>query len=165
MINEYWDVLNRDSEKVGKTIKRGDVLLSGEYHLSVHIWIYDEYGNILIQKRSKAVEKYPSIWASTGGAALVNETSIEAAQREVNEELGLDKGSGNYEYVNRIVREDSIADLWKLKINNEDIMKIKLNDEVEEVKWVKIEEMSKMLKNKAFYNYGNEYLKTLKIKI
>ena len=51
---ELWDIITADGSPTGRTMVRGaNTLKSGEYHLVVHIWPLNDYGSILIQKRTK----------------------------------------------------------------------------------------------------------------
>jgi putative hydrolase of the HAD superfamily len=54
----------------------------------VHVWLQRPNGDYLIQQRA-ATKELPLLWASTGGAVLHNEQPLEAAIREVQEELGI----------------------------------------------------------------------------
>ncbi len=86
---ELWDILDEDGNATGRTIMRGNELKEDEYHLVVHIWIINNKGEILIQKRSEHLEFAPGVWATTGGSAIKGEDSITAACRETKEELGI----------------------------------------------------------------------------
>ena len=102
---ELWDILNVKGEPTGKTVVRGSsTLRSGEYHLVVHIWPVNEYGSLLIQKRSKTKRLMPGIWAATGGAAISGESSFTAAARELYEELGIPSSEDSLRFVTRIKR-------------------------------------------------------------
>ncbi|EJT8158874.1 NUDIX domain-containing protein [Listeria monocytogenes] len=87
---EEWDLLNENRELTGKTHNRGEKLAPGELHLVVHVCIFNEKGQLLIQKRQKDKEGWPNYWdLSAAGSALKGETSRQAAEREVQEELGI----------------------------------------------------------------------------
>lgn len=58
---ELIDVLNDKKEKIGKICDRNS-LNDGEYRLSVHIWIINKNNEILLQKRSEKLKKYPGMW-------------------------------------------------------------------------------------------------------
>ncbi len=87
---EEWDLLNENRELTGKTHIRGEKLAPGELHLVIHVCIFNEKGQLLIQKRQKDKEGWPNYWdLSAAGSALKGETSQQAAEREVQEELGI----------------------------------------------------------------------------
>ena len=41
---ELWDVYDKERRLTGRVHRRGDILASGDYHLSVHIWIRNSRG-------------------------------------------------------------------------------------------------------------------------
>ncbi|EKC8269843.1 NUDIX domain-containing protein [Listeria monocytogenes] len=87
---EEWDLLNENRELTGKTHIRGEKLAPGELHMVIHVCIFNEKGQLLIQKRQKDKEGWPNYWdLSTAGSAIKGETSRQAAEREVQEELGI----------------------------------------------------------------------------
>ena len=69
---EYWDIYDKNKNKTGKIIQRGQRLLDDEYHLIVHIWIKNSEGKFLIQQRSEKV-KNPLVWSATGGSVVAGE--------------------------------------------------------------------------------------------
>jgi len=86
---ELWDVLDRDGYKKGRVMVRGDEIQPGDYHSVVHVWIRNDKGEYMIQKRSDTVEQWPGIWAATGGSVIAGEDSLSGAVRELEEEMGL----------------------------------------------------------------------------
>lgn len=162
---EYWDIYDKDRNKTGKIIKRGERLLDGEYHLIVHIWIKNSNNEFLVQQRSEYV-KNPLIWSTTGGSAIAGEDSKTAALREVNEELGIDLSKENgFLFDVDIYEEDNqkyISDTYLYFINL-DIDKVKLQqEEVKQVKYLKMDKIKGMMKNGDFfiYNYLDKLEKT-----
>lgn len=60
------------------------------YHLVVHVCVFNQLNQLLIQRRQVDKIGYPDMWDLSGaGSALQGETSQEAAEREIAEELGL----------------------------------------------------------------------------
>ena len=157
-IMELWDILNAKGEPTGKTVIRGgSTLRSGEYHLVVHIWPVNEYGSLLIQKRSKTKRLMPGIWAATGGAAISGESSFTAAARELYEELGIPSSEDSLRFVTRIKRRNSFVDVWTIKTKAK-VPELKLQkSEVAEAKWVNKTTLSNMIQNGEYHNYGKEY--------
>ena len=159
---ELWDVLTPEGKPTGRTMVRGGTSLkSGEYHLVVHIWPINDYGSILIQKRTKTKRLMPGIWAATGGAAIAGETSLEAAARELEEELGIKAPEGALKLVKRIKRRNSFIDMWVLNINIK-VPELKLQkSEVAEAKWVSKTALMGMIDNGDYHNYGHEYFENV----
>ena len=48
---EYWDIYNKNFEKINKRVKRGDKLEDDEYHLVINAWIVNCKGEFLITQR------------------------------------------------------------------------------------------------------------------
>ena len=87
---EYWDVYTKDREKTGRLHRRGDEMLNGELHLVVHVCIFDSRNRLLIQRRQPFKKGWPNMWDLTvGGSALAGDSSWQAAEREVWEEIGI----------------------------------------------------------------------------
>ena len=159
---ENWDILNRNGRPTGRTVSRKcPILRRGEYHLVVHIWTVDGNGKILIQRRSDSKPLMPGEWAATGGAAIAGEASRFAACRELKEELGIQKQREELVYVTRMIRRNSLLDVY-LTFTDCSVDDLTLQeDEVAEVKWVTAEELAEMVENGEFHNYGKEYFEKL----
>lgn len=88
--NEWWDVYTIDRQLTGRRHLRGKPMKAGEYHLVVHVCIFNSRNELLIQQRQPCKKGWPNMWdVSVGGSALAGESSGEAAQRETLEELGI----------------------------------------------------------------------------
>lgn len=158
---ELWDIYDRNRNKTGKTIKRGERLQKDEFHLIVHIWIKNSNNEFLIQQRSEKV-KNPLVWCTTGGSAVSGEDSFTAALREAKEELGIDlTNKQGYLFEEGIYEEDNqqyLSDTYLYFIDI-DIKDLKLQKE--EVKQAKFEKMSKIKEMMAngelfIYDYLDE---------
>lgn len=86
-MSELWDVLNREGAFL--RVAPRDTLVAGEYFRIVHAWIVNAKGEFLLSRRAAAKRVYPNLWETAGGKVLAGETYLEAACREVKEELGL----------------------------------------------------------------------------
>lgn len=49
---ELWDIYDKDRNKTGRTMKRGEPMKDGDYHLVVHICIFSSDGKCLSSKGS-----------------------------------------------------------------------------------------------------------------
>jgi len=155
---ELWDVLTADGTPTGRTMVRGgNAIRSGEYHLVVHIWPLNDYGSILIQKRTKNKRMMPGMWAATGGAAIAGESSLKAATRELGEELGINVSAEDLRLVKRIKRKNSFIDMWTVRANVR-VPELKLQkSEVAEAKWVNKATLMGMIESGEFHDYGKDY--------
>ena len=86
---EFWDVYDKNRNKMGYTIERGKPMSPEEYHLVVQVWIRNPAGKWLISKRTPN-KHYPLLWEPTGGSVLAGEDSLTGALRESREELGVE---------------------------------------------------------------------------
>ena len=87
---EAWDLYTQDRVKTGQTMLRGDPVPEGLFHLQVHVCIFNEQGEMLIQQCQSTKRWYAGLWDySVGGSAVAGDTSLAAAERETLEELGL----------------------------------------------------------------------------
>ncbi len=158
---EYWDILDKSGNPTGKRICRGrSALTRGEYHPVVHVWIFHN-NRFLIQKRS--IQKHPMAgeWAATGGAVISGERPIEAAVRELSEELSVDVGENDLCLIKRMTRKNSIIDIFSLHRQIDEKKLTLQKSEVEMVKWVSVETLKEMIKNGEFHNYGYEYFRNI----
>lgn len=159
---ENWDVLDKDGNPIGKTVKREKVFLpKGEYHLVVHIWVIDHEGRLLIQKRSAQKQFMPGEWAAHGGAAVSGETSVEAAKRELFEEIGVDADASRFRLVRRIKKRNSLVDVYIVRCNVPICKLVLQQSEVAEVKKVHLNQLKKMVNKGEFHNYGKAYFNSL----
>ncbi len=163
---ELWDVLDETGRPTGRTICRGDQLRPGEYYLAVHIWIINSNGEFLIQMRDKEKPLWPGMWAATGGAAIAGETSLEAALREVEEELGVRPNPESMELLARIKREDFFTDVWSLRqdFSLEDV--VMQPGEVCGALWASRDDIERLVQVGEFVNYRylGSFLRGLPIK-
>lgn len=156
---EYLDIYNEKKEKLNKKVKRGDKILANEHILVSVIFIENSEGKFLIQKTSKEKgEKY----AMTGGHVLSGETSKEAIIREVKEELGLDISNEDIIYIGALLFGIPFGEIYYLK-KDLDITKLKLQqEEVEKVKYLSKNEILKLIENdKITKSHGLMFKKLL----
>lgn len=147
---EIVDLYNDKKEKINKTWERQNTKEppQGEYKLNVHVWLINDNNELLIQKRGKTLKRHPNKWNFTGGAVDQNETSLEGATRELQEELGIN--IENLEFLLSFKREHDFVDVWigKTNININDLKPSKR--EVQEIKWVTIQELKDLINKNEF---------------
>lgn len=156
---ERCDIYDKHCNRTEKSIVRGEKLKEGEYRLFVHMWLINSKGEILIQKRSEQVNFAPGLWAVTGGGAIQGEDSVDAAYREVKEELGIDIHIKNKPVT--FVSDNTIIDIYIIEYDK-DIDNIKLQkEEVSDVKWVTVDELKLMIQKGEFYKSNDGYYEFL----
>jgi len=89
MPDEIFDVVNEKDEVIGR-LPRAQVHREGHKHRAVHVLIFNQRGNIFLQKRSMSKDNFPGLWDSSASGHLDSgEEYDHCAVREVSEELGL----------------------------------------------------------------------------
>lgn len=139
---EVWDLYTAAREKTGAVIARGQAIPQGFYHLSVSVWIVSRAGQFLLSQRHPD-KTYPLRWECTGGCALAGETSLEAAVREVQEELGLSLDPREGRCI-RQQRRDAQQDLYDVWLFRRDVPLERLTlqpSEVVDARWVSFPEL------------------------
>ena len=159
---ELWDLYTADREKLEKTMVRGEKQPEGTYRIIVHVCIFNDKGEMLIQKRQPFKQGWSGMWdLSVGGSAVSGDNSRSAAQRELREELGLDI---DFEKINpslTIYFERGFDDVYLLT-RNVDINDIKLQyEEVETVKWASADEIKSMIDEDIFIPYHKSLIDLL----
>lgn len=110
-MTEVWDIYDEEGKRTGDTMLRG-IPEKGNYMLCVHVYLYTPDKLFLLQKRSKNKLSHPGEWDVTCGAVLHNEESIQAAQRETLEEIGIDLSDSILQYAGRIKKEKRFIDVY-----------------------------------------------------
>ena len=141
---EKWDVYNKDGKLTGKTTTRHNIFELGEYHLGVSLWIINQNGELLIQKRAASKRIHPNIWSTTGGSVISGETSMQGCIRETKEEIGLQIHEDDLVLLSRSLGKDTIFDdyitIKEFPIENAVIQP----NEVSEVKWVSAKDIAQL---------------------
>ncbi|SHH65081.1 NUDIX hydrolase [Winogradskyella jejuensis] len=180
-MDELLDIVDAEGHPTGKTALKSEIHKNGWYHNTVHLWLYTNSGEILLQQRSHKKAIYPLLWdVSVAGHIDAGETFTEAAVRETNEEIGLQLKETDLIKIGK--------HLHKSIYNNGDIkdfefhqvyiaqLKVDLNqltpqqDEVEALKLVTFNEFENLLKhsetnshfiasNSAYYKFVLEHIK------
>lgn len=159
---EVWDVYDKNRVITGNTMIRGNKIKEGDYHLVVHVIIFNSNGEMLIQQRQSTKKEWPDMWDITvGGSAIAGECSYEAAEREVFEEIGhklflkdmrpsvtvnFEFGFDDY----YIINED--VDIGSLKLQSE---------EVQNVQWADCERILSMIRDNLFISYHKGFIEFL----
>lgn len=152
--DELWDLYTKDREKTGKLHRRGDEMKDGEYHLVIHVCIFNSKNQLLIQQRQPFKEGWPNMWDVTvGGSALQGENSFQAAERELFEEIGLKLDLSDTRPNFTINFPQGFDDYYILE-HEVDLTALRLQEEeVQAVRWVSKEEVQRMQEEGAMIPY------------
>ena len=87
---ENIQIYNEDGTATGQTVPRNEIHSKGLWHKTVHVWLVNQKNEVLLQKRSMTKDSFPGKWdISSAGHVEQDATPLDAAIREVSEELGI----------------------------------------------------------------------------
>lgn len=143
--DEFWDVYTEERIRTGRLHRRGERMKEGDYHLVVHVCIFNSKNQLLIQQRQPFKKGWPNLWdLSVGGSAVAGDSSARAAEREVWEELGLKLDLSGKRPNFTMNFSDGFDDYYIVR-QDVDIEKLRLQEEeVQRVRWVEREEALRM---------------------
>ena len=128
-MEEQIDVLNSDGTPAGYSCGRTRVHAEGLWHRTIHVWAFDSKHNILFQLRSRVKENNPGLLdTSCAGHITAGDSSINAAVRELSEELGVKKSPRDLEYLFETTYEGVLNGGSYLDNEYYDVYKITLSD-------------------------------------
>ena len=132
----------------------------GVYHKPVWIWIVNDKGQILVQKRAATKKKSPNKYdMPSAGHVDAGETLLQACVRETEEELGLKCKESDFIFLKEWLIQESweFAEIYLLKTKAK-VTDMKLQkEEVAEVKYLDYDEFVKLFYSDDFCNHAKEY--------
>lgn len=142
---ELQDVYN-DKKQKQDIIKTRDNFNNDEFSMSTFIWIVNDSDMLLMQKRTDKDDNKPGTWnAGVGGSVETGEDSLEAAVRELKEELNIEIIKDKLIYVGTERRKRKFFEYYFLDL---DIEKIEFNkEEVQDIKWITFDEYKNTISN------------------
>lgn len=151
---ELWDIYDKDRNRTGKLHRRGDELAPGAFHLVVHICIFNAQNQLLMQQRQPWKAGWPNMWdLSAAGSALAGETSKEAAEREVREELGITVHIDAERPLFTFNFKNGFDDFWMIE-QDLPLSELRLQyEEVKNVQWADKETLSQMQQDRIVIPY------------
>lgn len=173
---EYIDIVNEYGDQTGRTASRDEIHKKGLWHRTVHIWLVTDSQEVLLQKRALNKESHPGLWdISCAGHISAGETTIEAALKELEEELGVLAETSDLKFLfsqkasftqnNGKYIDNEIHDTYIL-LKNVPIETIKIQlEEIEKVQYVSFEKFKEMVKekDKDLVQHTEEYMQMIKI--
>lgn len=158
---EKHELVDINGDKTGKILthieaRNPNNIPEGYYLPVVGVVIVNKNNEVLLQKRSKSKKSNPGKWGICGGKINIEETQLDAIIRETLEEIGILLEKDKLEVIRKAVNYKCYFTIFYTK-RNIDINECKLKkDEVDEVKYFKLEELE------TLDNEGFEWLDNLK---
>lgn len=108
---ESIDVYNETGVPTGQVIPLNQIVESGGWCRSVHVWFVNLQGEVYIQQRSFQVFNNPGKWGEAGGGYIPHDTTpLETARIEIQEELGLEISETFFEQLGEVKQFENRAD-------------------------------------------------------
>lgn len=167
--NELLDTFDRDGNFLGVRTRAFCHTKNPKcYHNAVWILIFNDRGELLVQKRSKNKREEGGKWSDTAVSGHVDagESFLQACVRETKEELGIKARQKDFEFVTSYLNEKGF-EFGQIFILRKNILlsEIKLQkDEVDEVKYLSYQAFKKLMQSDDFCNEPEDY-KRLILKI
>ncbi|ANW96587.1 hypothetical protein AXE80_09980 [Wenyingzhuangia fucanilytica] len=160
-MDELIDIVNLQGEPTGNACLKSFAHQNGILHASVHIWLYTSNQEILIQKRKEDKETFPNLWdVSVAGHIAAGETAINAALREVKEEVDLTLSKKGLKYIgifeekhqhaNGII-DHEIHHIYLAQLNCDLTALTPQKEEVSAIKLISLQEFEKNYKDSNVY--------------
>lgn len=87
---EIVQIVDRDNREI-EALPRYIMRERGLIHRACYIFVFNDAGELFLQKRTATKDVYPSCWdVAAGGVVLAGESYEESAIRELAEELGVE---------------------------------------------------------------------------
>ena len=159
---EMWDLYDYQRQKTGETMRRGDPIPAGRYHLTVRVCIFNHAGQMLIQQRQPFKDSWSNRWDLTvGGCVAAGENSQLAGQREVAEEIGYEVDLTGMTPAVTVTTKNIFNDNYIL-IREIDPAELKLQpEEVQAAKWATKEEIFDMIDDGRFIPFQKSFISYL----
>lgn len=116
-MEELIDILDENGNKTGKIKLRTEVHRDGDWHKAVHIWIINNKGDVLLQRRCATKDSNPNMLdISSAGHLSAGDDSLLGAIRKLKEELNLDVNKEDLQFIKTLKRSSKYTSTF---INNE----------------------------------------------
>ncbi len=159
---ELWDIYDINRNKTGKTIMRGCTLGQGEYHIAVQVCVFNSKGQMLIQQRTPFKDDWANMWDITAaGSVISGETSQQAAQRELSEELGIDMDFSDVRPRFTVNFDRGFCDVYDVLADVDTESLVLQKEEVQAVRWADRRQILEMIENGKFITYYKSFIELI----
>jgi len=168
--DELLDLVSRKDEVIGTVRKSKAHSDPSIIHREVAVAVFTKQGETLLQKRSMKKKYDPGVWQiASAGHVAVGENPKESAERELSEEVGL---KVKLRYIDKLFsgyKKESRFFWIYYAILDEKVPLTVDKNEVEEARWVKIENLNKYFEGESFAERASpkilfDVIKQLKLK-
>ncbi len=156
-MEEMVDIVDEKDEVVSTTTKK-EMVEKALLHRAARVVVLNSKGEVLVHKRSETKKVYPGHW-DIGIAETVQagESYEEAATRGLNEELGITDVFGDFLFKTKYLSPGNNAFLKVFEAFYDGKIRMQ-EEEVEEAKFLPINEVINLSKNEKFSPTGKVVL-------
>lgn len=159
---EIWDIYDIDRQLTGQKGFREIPLKDNEFHLVVHVCIFNRTGEMLIQQRQPFKKGWPNMWdVSVGGSALSGESSRDAAARETFEELGLRLDFQRIRPKFTVNFDHGFDDFYLIEHDIDTDALVLQEEEVQAIRWASVNTILQMIDAGTFIPYYKSLIRYL----
>lgn len=147
---EILDIWDEHGHQTRQSTSRDECHKNGLWHQTVHIWVVNPQNQLLVQQRQFDRESNPGKWdISAAGHIPSGQKALDAALRELDEEVGIQTHPTGLEYLGRVKHTYSQGSAW----TNREYQEIYLHkgsyeldelnyqeSEVNALKWISLED-------------------------
>ncbi|MDO5520061.1 MAG: NUDIX domain-containing protein [bacterium] len=166
---EFFDIRDQEGQPTGKIKPRMLVHQDGDLHGTSHIWVAREVKEgsyeLLLQKRSATKDAYPGCYdISSAGHLDPGESYLDAAIREVREELGLSVNEETLQFVgmhdaymkaefyHKPFRNHELSGVYLYKLPDVNHQFNLQEEEVESVLWISYDDLLETIETNKLPN-------------
>lgn len=152
---EYFDLLDAEGNPIGTIKERSEVHRDGDWHKAIHIWIMNQNGEILLQRRCETKDSDPNMLdISCAGHLSAGDSSIKGALRELKEELSLEIDPNELVFIKTLQRswkdnhgfvDNEYDDLYILRTNKKIEEMVYQKEEISEIFFVPYQKFKEMV--------------------
>jgi 8-oxo-dGTP pyrophosphatase MutT (NUDIX family) len=150
---EFCDLVDEAGARLGRTVPRGTTPDPGEFFPVVHLWIMDENGEFLVQRRAEHLVSAPGLWATTAGYVQSGESGREAVIREAREEMGLEIDPARIQLIGHHITEHRRQEVWLLRVRRVELGPVSIGNEVSDASWESADTIAAMIEKRTFFAY------------
>ena len=159
---EKIDLYDTNRKPLGKTAIKYMPLAEGEYQIIVHVCLFNDKNEMLIQQRALDKIDFPGMWdISSGGGVMAGEEAYQAAERELFEELGLSVSLEDERPYLTIHYPNGFDDYYLISCDKNINEFIFPQDEVLAITWKSKTEILQMIAEGNFINYNEGFIELL----
>lgn len=158
--DEQLEIVNENGEVIGLAPRAEIHGNPSLIHRVVHVFVFNNKGELLLQKRSRNKDVAPGKWdTSVGGHVGIGEEPYFSVKREMEEELGITGYEPEYLYSyihSSFYETELVHTYWCIYDRNISFDK----EEIEDVKFWNLDEIKKAMGKKILSDNFEDELKT-----